>query len=519
MSALRSFLFLLLQFNIALAGLTASQKCNSLRGLHLENTTILDVNHVLAGSNVTTPGSCQSSAVVSSAICRVQAVIATTSTSAVHFEAWLPDEWFGRFLGLGNGGLGGCIDYQNLDYGSTLHFASVGSDNGHDGGASDGTPFLNHPEVINDYAFRAVHVEAVIGKQIVEAYYKTSISKSYFLGCSTGGRQAMQSALKFPEDFDGLVGGSPATGMNHLVGSQVRLGQYIGAPNPDSSPSFIPAELWPVISQEILNQCDDLDGVEDGIITDPDQCNFRPESLLCTNPSSTNTSSCLTPPQVEALRKIYRPIFGTQGEMLYTKYDLRGESDGNFVDMFSGQISSIAVGWYQNVVFNDPNYSFENFNLSVFESTNAINPGDINTWDGYMETFRARGGKILTYHGRQDQLISSDNSLQFYNLVSSTLLSPNLDDFLRLFLIPGMGHCSGGPGAWAFGQSGIVSNVVNASTHNILLALVDWVENEKAPADIIGSVPGSTPNIERTHCRYPQRSVFDGSNFICDVVN
>jgi Tannase and feruloyl esterase len=335
-----------------------SEKCAALKTqLHLDNTTIIDATHVAAGSNVTTPGSCQSSALSTVAVCRVQAVVNTTATSAVHFEAWLPDEWFGRFLGIGNGGLDGCrpsftvmllniniylqigIDYLNLDYGSTLHFASVGSDNGHDG--QDGRQFLNNPEVINDFAFRAVHVEAVLGKQIVEAYYGTPHHKSYYLGCSTGGRQATQEALLFPEDFDGLVAGSPATDFNNLGGRQVLLGRFVGAPS-HTTDSFIPATLWPIISQEILKQCDGLDGVMDGIITDPDLCTFRPEALLCSSPTS-NTSQCVTAPQVAALRNIYQPIFGTEGQLLYPRYDPGAESAGNFIDMFSGDISSLAA--------------------------------------------------------------------------------------------------------------------------------------------------------------------------------
>lgn len=117
------------------------------------------------------------------------------------------------------------------------------------------------------------------------------------------------------------------------------------------------------------------------------------------------------------------------------------------------------------------------------------------------------------------QLIPSGSSPRLYDLVSATLSLPNLDDFYRLFLIPGMEHCSGGPGAWAFGQGGITSNVVNTSSHNILLALVNWVEGDQAPLDIVGSIPGSGLSSERTHCRYPQRSVFNGSSFICEMVN
>ena len=205
----------------------------------------------------------------------------------------------------------------------------------------DGHQFLNNPEVINDFAFRAIHVEAVLGKQIVDAYYGKPHSKSYYLGCSTGGRQAIQSALLFPEDFDGLVAGSPATDFNHLNGWQAMLGRFVGAPL-NTTPAFIPATLWPVISQEILNQCDGLDGVKDGIVTDPDQCVVRPESLLC-SAQTKNTTNCLTPPQVEALRNIYQPLFGTEGQLLYTRYDPLAESLGQFVNMFSGDIFSIAA--------------------------------------------------------------------------------------------------------------------------------------------------------------------------------
>lgn len=288
------------------------------------------------------------------------------------------------------------------------------------------------------------------------------------------------------------------------------LSRFVGAPHPDTSPSFIPAELWPVISAEIMSQCDDLDGVKDGIITDPDQCNFRPEALLCT---ATNQSNCVTPPQVDALRNIYQPIFGTQGQLLFTRYDPLAESAGNFVNMFSGDIFSISEDWFKFAIFNDSNHSFDNFSIEDIEFADTINPGGIATWDGHFEAFRNRGGKMLTYHGRQDQLISSDNSLRFYNMISSTLSMPSLDDFYRLFLIPGMDHCAGGPGAWAFGQGGIGSNVVNASSHNVLLALVDWVEKGTAPGTMVGSIPGS--GTQRTHCRYPHKSVFNGTAFVC----
>ncbi|KAJ6479361.1 tannase and feruloyl esterase [Mycena vulgaris] len=490
-----------------------SAKCLSLQQrLNLENTTILDVTYVSAPTNVTTPGSCQSSAPVTSApLCRVQFVINTTSTSAVHAEAWLPDTWFGRFMATGNGALNGCIDYIAVDYGASLHFATVGSDNGHDG--ESGLPFLNHPEVINDFAFRAIHVEAVIGKHIMEVYYGKPAAKSYYLGCSTGGRQGTQAALRFPEDFDGILAGAPATDFNHIMGWFGSLSHFVGAGNdsvPDTSPKFIPPALWAVVSAEILRQCDALDGVVDGIITEPDDCHFRPEAIACT---ANQTTNCLTPPQVQALKNIYSPLLGSHGELIYPRYAPGAEADPTAGAIFGGAMFPLTVDWERYTILNVTEHDFTNFGLKDIALFDKINPGGIATFDGDMSAFRNRGGKFLTYHGQRDPLIPSTNSKRVYDLISHTLAQPSLDDFYRLFLIPGMGHCFGGLGAPSFGQ-GIFpgSNVVNASSHNVLLALVDWVEGGVAPDTIIGS--GANGTI-RTHCRYPMRSVFDGKTFIC----
>ncbi|KAF8057066.1 tannase and feruloyl esterase [Lyophyllum atratum] len=377
-----------------------------------------------------------------------------------------------------------------MDYTTNLHFAVVASDNGHEG--HTGKYFLNNPEVINDYAFRAIHVEAVIGKQIVQAYYGRSHDKSYFLGCSTGGRQGAQAALMFPGDFNGIVAGSPATDWNNLLGWGGIMQRYVGAPNPSASPTFIPPELWNVIAGEVLNQCDGLDGVKDGIIAEPDDCHFRPEAIRCTK---TRTANCLSDPQVGILRKIYQPL-------LY--------ADGNAQSTFSGSITGPIADWYQNAVLNDTSYDFSDFGLKHIALADKINPGGVSTFNGDLSAFMKRGGKFVTYHGRRDPSIPSGNSKRMYNLISKTLGLPSLDSFYRLFLVPGMNHCNSGPGSWAFGQSQGL-NVVNASTHNVLWAAVDWVERGVAPDTIIGT----DWKVTREHCRYPQRSVWNGTVFVC----
>ncbi|KAG6828121.1 hypothetical protein H0H87_002828 [Tephrocybe sp. NHM501043] len=513
MSWLRNFILLLLGGLVSVGNClpqdTRTQACRFLQSqLLLENTTILSSTRVLALTNVTAIGTCQQEAFVSTAICRVEFVVNTTSTSAVHAEAWLPDVWYGRFLAVGNGGLGGCVDYRNLDYGASLNFATVASNNGHDG--IDGQVFFHKAEVINDFAYRAIHIQTVVGKQIVDAYYGSPHHRSYYLGCSTGGRQGTQAALKYPDDFDGIVAGAPATDWNHLLGWAAMLARHVGTPHASTSPSFIPPSLWDVVAAEILKQCDALDGVEDGILTEPDACEFRPEVLVCS--AQEPTEDCLSIPQVEALRKIYQPLYDTEGELIYPRYDPGTEADGNAQAAMSGSIVSYTNDWYRYTIFNNSSYDFSNFSVKDVILADQINPGGISTFDGDFSEFKSMGGKFLTYHGRRDELIPSGNSKRVYDLISKTLGMPSLDSFYRLFLIPGMNHCVDGPGASNFGQLGIPSNVVNASSHNVLLAMVDWVEGGIPPDTVVGTARDST---QRPHCRYPQRSLWNGKSFIC----
>ncbi|KAJ7755306.1 tannase and feruloyl esterase [Mycena maculata] len=478
------------------------EKCLALKAsLKLENTTVLDVAYVASGK-VKPQGTCITNAHVSAPLCRVQFSTQTSETSEVRAEAWLPDEWYGRFLGLGNGGLGGCIAYDELDYGSSMHFATVGTNNGHDG--NDGRAFLGNDEVLNDFAHRSIHVEAVIGKQIVEAYYGRPHDKAYYLGCSSGGRQGTQTALKYPEDFDGIVAGAPATDFNHLQHWRGMMGRTIGAPEGASSPAFIPPALWMLVAAEVLAQCDGLDGVRDGIITEPDACTFRPEALLCRGEGS---GKCLTLTQVDALRTIYAPLYG-DGELLYPRFDPGAEDS----PLFSGKFPPYPEDWLRFAVLNVTDFDFSTYGAVEGRAMEAVNPGGIATFEGDLSGFRDRGGKLISYHGRMDPVIPSGNSKRVYDLVARTLRMPSLDDFYRTFLVPGMGHCKGGPGAASFGQlEGTTTK--NLSSHNILLALVDWVEGGVAPDTIVGTAPDGK---ERTHCRYPMRSVWDGENFGCE---
>ncbi|KAJ6490290.1 tannase and feruloyl esterase [Mycena vitilis] len=474
--------------------------------LNIENTTILGVAYVSGGNTVKARGPCVAKAHVSTPLCRVEFITQTSETSAVRGEAWLPDEWNGRFLALGNGGLGGCIAYSELDYGSAMRFATVGSNNGHEGNTA--VDFLGSEEVLNDFAFRSIHTEAVVGKQIVDAYYGRPHDNAFYLGCSQGGRQGTQTALKYPDDFDGILAGAPATDWNHLMHWTAMMGVFIGAPNPSSSPAFIPPQLWKIVAAEVLAQCDILDGVRDSIITEPDACDFRPEALLCADGSN---GKCLTPPQIEALRKIYAPLYD-DGELLYPRFDPGSHSLDGAGDNFNGEFPRYPKEWLSYAVLNGTDYDFSKYGPAEGRLMGQVNPAGIATFDGDMSAFRDRGGKFLAYHGRMDPQIPSGNSKRVYDLVARTLGMPTLDAFYRLFLVPGMGHCSGGPGAASFGQLGGM-NARNESSHNLLLALVNWDEGGVGPQTITGTADDGA---ERVHCRYPIRSVWDGERFRCE---
>lgn len=276
---------------------------------------------------------------------------------------------------------------------------------------------MNHPEVINDFAYRSIHVEAIIGKQIVQAYYNREPSKSYYLGCSTGGRQAYQTATLYPEDFDGIIGGSPGVDWNNLVGSGILFGKYVDAPYENVSKGFITGDLWPIVSQEILSQCDHLDGLVDGIIAEPDDCFFDPEPLLCSNGS---IDKCLTRVQVDALHKIYSPILGSDGKLLSARFDPGAEADDQWQIVLGGTFfgpASVSDGipisisctnpyllqdWFTYSVYNDSSYSFDNFTVSNVEFADKLDVGNIATWSGDLSAFKERGGKFLTFHGRSD---------------------------------------------------------------------------------------------------------------------
>ncbi|KAI0656889.1 feruloyl esterase-like protein [Cubamyces menziesii] len=458
------------------------------------------------------------------AFCRVELVIVTNATagSFAITEAWLPDEWNERMLTIGNGGFGGGVAVSDLG-GTAIPqgFAGVSTNTGHNSSAVDGTWAGPHNDnAIVDWGWRAVHLSVLAGKEITEQYYRRSIKKSYYLGCSTGGRQGLKEIQLFPESFDGIVVGSPANWMTHLQPWSIHMNLNV---LPATSPNFMTRDMWVnVIGPEVMRQCDELDGLKDGIINDPRACSFRPETLTC-RPGQ-NTSTCLSANQINALHRIYADYYEADQTYVFGGYFPGGENA-----FFNGLVGSppfaLPADWFRFFLLNDTQWTMEDYNATDITLGDEINPGQSNAIDPDLTAFVAppRNGKVLHYVGWADQLISPGNSIHYYETVHEFTLGNStldIDDFYRLFTVPGMNHCAvsrGGQAANAFGGVSQPRPLSFDPEHNILAAMVQWVEEGIAPSTVIGVKYKNDDVAEgvqftRPLCKYPSTVRFKGGD-------
>lgn len=326
----------------------------------------------------------------------------------------------------------------------------------------------------------------------------------------------------FPDDFNGIVAGSPAVDFNNLYSWRASFYPITGAVG---SENFISSDTWKTtIHNEILKQCDTMDGVADGIIEDPILCSFDPSTLLCGNGNTSNnpgTSTCLSSAQVEIVKKIFSPYEWQNGTLLYPGMNPGSElitADG----LYSGQPWALSEGWFRYAVYNNPNWDPANYSLADAQFADEVNPGNIRTYPSTLSEFQNKGGKMVMFHGGQDNQISSFDTPRFYEHLRSGMnySTGQMDDFLRFFRISGMFHCVSGPGAWVVGQmGGSAAQGPFDREHNVLAAVVDWFEQGFAPETITGTkyvndIASSGVEFNRSHCRWPFRNVYlgDGKN-------
>ncbi len=464
------------------------------------------------------------------AFCRVTARLTPTSDSDIKMEVWLPlHGWNGKFRGQGNGGFAGVIDYDNLALAVDQGYATAGTDTGHAAEGTDASWALHHPEKIVDFGHRAIHEMTQTGRFLTTTFYAKAPTKSYFAACSDGGREALMEAERYPDDYDGILAGAPANYWSHLLTSAIVGIQALrGA-------GYIPAAKLPAISAAVLNACDKLDGVVDGVLNDPRACHFDPAILLC---KSTESDQCLTGPQVKAMQSLYAGIHDASGKLVFPGLLPGAElGDNGWATWITGAapgkslMYAFGTSFFTNMVYSDPSWAYENFKVDAgIRAAEQKTAAALDATDPNLKPFLARGGKLILYHGWNDPAIPALNTINFFNQVVSVTGRQQVEGSVRLYMAPGVQHCGGGPGPDTFGQFGWTpSSGYKDPGHNLYSALEEWVEQGKAPERVIASKfsgQGSARRVtmSRPLCPYPQQARHkgagdpnDASSFTCSA--
>jgi len=489
----------------------AARPCESLKSLTLENATITLAQSVAAGA-FSVPASAQEVAQQNAvfkqlpAFCRVAATLRPSTDSDIQIEVWMPlSNWNNKFQAVGNGGWAGSITYSSgsgrIERGMAealkRGYATASTDTGHVG---DRASFaLGHPEKLIDFGYRAVHEMTVKAKTIIAAFYGSNPRYSYWNGCSTGGRQALMEAQRFPSDYDGIIAGAPA---NPLTRAQ-SWGVYVGSAGLKDPASFIPRAKYQMIHRAVVNACDALDGLKDSLIGDPTRCVFDFKFLEC---KAQDSSSCLVAGQAEAVEKMTGPMVHPKtGEMLFPGFPLGSEL--NWASRVGGPDPSVLnTDFFKYVVFKDPNWNWRTFDLETDSAlADEIGGGTLNATPD-LNAFKEDGGKLLMYHGWSDERFSPVNTISYYeSVIAKSSSRSSTDEWLRLFLAPGMAHCGGGEGPNLF---------------DVVSALEQWVEYGKAPNQIVASFStGGKVDRTRPLCPYPKVAKYKGDGSINDAAN
>jgi hypothetical protein len=507
---------------IAPAPLLHAGTCESIKDLKLSDTTITMAERVTSG-DLSAPGIDEPLHELP-LFCRVAGVLRPTSDSEIRFEVWLPEkDWNSRFLGVGNGGFAGQIGYRGLAGNLRRGFATAGSDAGHQGESEDASWAFHHPEKIKDFGWRAVHLTAERAKDVVQAYYGKAQEKAYFDSCSDGGREALMEAQRFPADYDGILAGAPANAWSRMLASGVDVTQATtGDPR-----AYISSLKLPAIERATLAQCDATDGVKDGFINDPAKCHFDPAVLLC---KAADSLDCLTPPQVDSLKKYYAGGVDGHGKSIFPGFVMGDEAGGWGAWIVgqgpgSGSGSSYLQNYFRYMVTNDPKWNVLTADVDAsFAAASKETAVALDSTNPDLSQFSARGGKLIMYHGWNDPAISPWNSIAYYQSVEKTMGPEKADSFLRLYMVPGMEHCLGGPGPSAFGQLGLPTS--RGPKYGVFDVLVDWVEKGVPAGNVIATkytpAPENKVTMTRPLCPYPAVAKYKGTgdtndaeNFVC----
>ncbi len=471
----------------------AAQSCGKLLQLSSPTASITLAQIVDAG-DFTPAGSTRVLASLP-AFCRVAVTLRPTPDSDIHAEIWLPiSAWNGKLLAVGSGGWGGSIAYSSMAEALRRGYATSASDDGHTGGSASFV--VGHPQKFIDFAYRAEHDSTVEAKSLIQAFYGRDPRYSYWVGCSGGGREGLLQAYRYPDEFDGIVAGDPANVRRNA------WALWLANQTFKDPATYIPPEKYPMIHRAVLDACDANDGVKDGLIDNPETCHVDLKSLLC---KGADSPTCLTATQVHTAQVIMSPALDSHGKVVFPR--LEPGTELRWARLAGGPVpGDLFLDEFRYVVYQNPSWDWRTFSLDRDAArANAIDK-HVDDLDPHLAPFAKHGGKLILYQGWADQQVAPVAAIDFYQSAVSLSDNPaSAPSWIRLLMVPGMGHCSGGEGPDTFDKINLIEQ---------------WVEQGKPPARVIAS-HSTAGHVDRTRplCPYPQVARYRGSGSIDDAAN
>jgi feruloyl esterase len=422
------------------------------------------------------------------AYCRVALTLKPSSDSEIEMELWMPAQnWNNKFEMAGNGGWAGSIQgFAVMRDALREGYATAGTDTGHKG--ADPAFGLGHPEKLVDFSYRAVHETVLKSKLFIKAFYGKDPKLSYWNGCSTGGRQGLMEAQKYPNDFDAIIAGAPADYQTHLHAWDMMVGVAVRK----DDQHFVSTTKLAALNKAVMETCDAADGVKDGLLNDPRKCSFDPGKLSCK--AGENKDDCLTPAELESVKSMYSAAKRKDGTLIFPGKEPGSETSWTAISQRTPAPAALSSGTFQFATYQDAKWDWRTFDLDKDTAAADEKFGYVNATSD-LNAFKNHGGKLLMYHGWSDTAISPENSINMYTSIVQKTGSKS-DNWIKLYMIPGMGHCQGGPATDQFNKMAIIER---------------WRESNTAPEAVVAAhVTGNNVTMTRPLCPYPQVATYNG---------
>jgi hypothetical protein len=485
-------------------------QCQALEGRTIGGALILKATYIATQTVLVSQFG--GNADIGSPMCRIQGQVRPTADSDIRFEVWLPDRarWNGYYQAVGGGGNSGNVYLKSMQRAFDGGYAVSGQDNGHVGNSADSSYAIGHPEKVVDFGWRSLHVVAIATKAVINGYYGKPQDLALFNGCSTGGRQALALAQRFPDDYDGISAGAPANDWPALNALGAKFGRYLV----DHPEAWVSAEKLQMVQDAVFKHC----GAIDGIIDDPQACRLDISTLRCADRVG---ASCLTDGEIEGLAARYADLADENGKLIYPGYIQGNETSlgrtwfgkTRETRWYSSIAAPMPEGFFRDYVIGRPEWTIRQFDWG--RGLPAAQAGVIGkavaAESPDLTAFAHRGGKLIQWHGWDDMSIPARNSVRYYTAVVKTMGKAKADTFDRLFMGTGVDHCGGGPGPNSIGGGGYSAPNADAN-HDVMAALIQWIKFHKAPEQIIASryAPDGSVEAQRPWCAYPNVARWDG---------